>query len=390
MNKKSYRVGYAFWGFLSDYKLVNSQEISSPDGNSTYSYSIIHELLKRNAEIYFMMPDRDKESVEKYGKDAFKSFSQEKRWNVYNNFTKLTETTPLPDLDILLLEWRFPIIGRNCVSIDKNEGIWRYPTLQEIKEKKYQPDLYIQRHLINYYRNTHNCNTKIIFWDLDNKLTFYDEKYNSPDAIFETAINPNHQYIHRTSVNIPCIIEDLLQFKTENYNSNKELVYIGSRYERDDVIDQYIKPYANERKEKVHFYGNWLDYPDKHKEALERWPGIVFNKRITVRDFHNVYKDTVAVPLLGKKQYFKNGFITARIFESIMFGSIPIFFNEQMMFSNSDLFFRANDYNDLIDIVNFLKNSKQFRNNIRRNIAEELESFDVKYFVNKIEEILNT
>ncbi len=389
---KKYRLGYQFFGFLGDNKIENGVEISSPDGNSTYSSYIIHELLKRNVEVTCLMPDRDLEGFKKFGKDNFKSFSQEKRWKAYSESNKWNFfDTPdvemgenpdnFPKLDVLLVEWRFPIPGRNCNKFE-NGDIGLPSDYQRIKEN-YQSDLMIQNCLLEYYKSK---GTKIIFWDLDYKLTHEDEKKWTPDAIFETASNPKHQYIHRTQVKIPCILEDLSQFPIEDYNDDKELVYIGSRYERDDVIDEYIKPYAEKRPGKVHFYGNWRDYPDKLAEAEKRWPGVVFNKRVTTKDFHDIYKDAVAVPLLAKREYFEHGFEVARIFESVMFGSVPIGFRESDCWYNT-----CNctyDTNSLISIVDRLKDNEQRKRD--RNVQiERLEQNDVKYFVDEIEKVLN-
>ena len=41
-------VGYSYWGFLGDKKLDEKfNEVSTPDGNAFYSWSIIREIQKR-------------------------------------------------------------------------------------------------------------------------------------------------------------------------------------------------------------------------------------------------------------------------------------------------------------------------------------------------------
>ena len=52
---------YNFWGYLHD--KIN---ISSPDGNATYTIWILQEFIKRGWDIYCGPIDRDKENVEKY------------------------------------------------------------------------------------------------------------------------------------------------------------------------------------------------------------------------------------------------------------------------------------------------------------------------------------
>ena len=81
--------------------------------------------------------------------------------------------------------------------------------------------------------------TKIILLDLDHKLTYQDEYYVNPTAIFETSEKPLKNYLERKSVKIPTIISELAQFKTKELNKNKHLIYVGSRYERDEMRDRY-------------------------------------------------------------------------------------------------------------------------------------------------------
>jgi|GEM_PF-1762451 len=370
---KSLNIGYSFFGFLGDRHIKDGKEISTPDGNATYSYTIIHELQKRGNIVYSMMPDRDKEGVSLFGKYHFGAFSQNIRWNAYNNLRNIYSKHEmiLPSLDILLLEWRFPIPGRN-VDVDKNGP-------------NYQPDFDMQTDLLNYYKRIRD--TKIIILDLDHKLTEYDELQWEPNAIFETSLYPETKYKLRTPVYIPTIVDELLQFKTKEPDNNKELVYIGSRYERDEIIDEYIKPYAELKKNKVYFYGNWRDYPEKLKEAEERWPGIVFNNRIGSADFHKTYKDAYVVPLLGKKSYFNSGFVTARMFESVLFGSLPVGFSKHVGIEKLALKV-VDGYEGLINFVDELKSTPILRDIYRKEQVSMLRPMDVKNFVDKMIEVL--
>ena len=105
MIKREKAILYNMWGYLSD-----KIGISSPCGNATYVPWIFDSLLKNGYKVYCCV-DRDKESVLKYGKTCFDSFSQTKRWEIYNkiNFIGLENVLNgnLPQIDILFLEWRF-------------------------------------------------------------------------------------------------------------------------------------------------------------------------------------------------------------------------------------------------------------------------------------------
>jgi hypothetical protein len=381
---KKLNVGYSFWGFLGDRRIKNGKEISAPDGNATYSYTIIHELTKRGHQVFSMMPKRDKEAVNLFGKNHFNAFSQDIRWNAYNNFkdTFLAKTSfhgpyverTFPDLDILLVEWRFPIPGRNC-EID-------------ITSSLFQADLHFQTIMLQEYRENHK-NTKIIILDLDHKLTKEDEERWQPDAIFETSFFPKKQLIERTSVYIPTIIDELLQFPTKpiTEETRPSLVYVGSRYERDEVIDKYIKLLPNYEID-VHFYGNWLDYPDKLEEAKIKWPKVQYHGRIGCADFHKAYEDASYVPLLGKQSYFDTGFVTARIFEAVLFGSIPIAFSEHVGIENLAVKI-VNDWIELgRETIGMALENTQTRDKLRKEQAAMLRPMDVSNFVNKMLEVL--
>jgi hypothetical protein len=56
----SKNVGYFYWGFLGDKKFNDKlQEVSTPDGNAFYSWSILKDLLDKNYNV-FVPSDRDK------------------------------------------------------------------------------------------------------------------------------------------------------------------------------------------------------------------------------------------------------------------------------------------------------------------------------------------
>lgn len=371
------KFGYAYWGFLADEKVENGKIVSTPDGNATYSWSILWEAQQRGWETWLLQRDRDAEYVNGNMGSAFSSFSASKRWNAWKNAKKtltthdvsLVDLDELPDLDVVLIEWRFPIPGRNCeVSKDSPE---------------YQPDLDRQLEILEYFKSK---GTKIILWDLDHKLTFEDEKRWMPDAIFETSVVPIKNFIERTRVEPPIVIDELRQFKTVDSQPFRKLVYIGSRYERDDVIEEWIKPVSEEYPYQIEFWGNWLKEPSL-SECLEMWPSILYNRRVTVNDFQRIYSTAVACPLLAKKSYLKSGFITPRPWEALMFGTLPVGLNDHLGVRDY-VHFTADDTDDLAEIVDYLANiSLDERDELRMTNIEKISFMDVKNFVNEIERI---
>jgi len=353
---------------LGDYKIKNGRELSTPDGNATYSWSIIHEALERGHQIFMMQQDRDWEAFLEKGVYDFASFSREKRYESYLNIER-TNGVDLPDLDLLLVEWRFPIPGRNTM-VDKTDIF-------------YQPDLDRQTEILKHYKQ---LGTKIVLWDLDHKLTEEDEKTWCPDMIVETSVEPRRLTMDRVRIEPPIIIEDLLQHPTVACDPKKKLAYIGSRYERDDVIEQYIKPVSDRFPNEVQFWGNWTR-EETLREVVKLWPNISYNDRICTRDFGKVYNDAVACPLLGKRGYMKTGFITPRIWEALIFGTIPIGFKE---FNGINSYLPATciveNACELGDAVESLSTmSTRQRDNLRRYIVEMISFMDVSYLINILE-----
>jgi hypothetical protein len=371
------RIGFSSWGFLSDYKLdKNLNTLSTPDGTATYLWSIIWEMQQRNYQVYAMQQDRDFYTWRSMKKNAFAAFSQEKRLFAYEGILHTQGSSQmLPELDILLLEWRFPIDGRNC-KIDENKNLNYDPYI-------HQPDLFRQIELLQHYKQT---NTKIIIWDLDHKLTIDDENRWQPDAIFETSVKPLRLRKERVRVEPPTIVSDLLQHTTSPSDVNKKLVYVGSRYERDDIIDEWIKPASDVFPNQIEFYGNWLKTLD---ECKQRWPNIKFCDRITTSEFRKAYGDAVSCPLLAKKSYLESGFITPRPWEALLFGTIPVGLSSMTGIEQYVLpQFIAKDGQDMIDIIEYMsKLSESERNILRKKNVDQLEFVDAKFFVNKIEKV---
>jgi len=359
------KIGYAFWGFISDYKIKGNKEISTPDGNAFYSWSIFSALLEAGHEVFRMMPNRDEDSFNAYGKNAFGAFAKEKRNFVYSNYKNYWPK----DLDILLLEWRFPIPGRNC---DVDMG-----------SKNFQPDLLIQKRLIEKYSNG---KTKIIIFDLDYKLTEKDEREVKPLCVLETSNKPKKLFSPRISVEIPFDFDSIMEFSVDKANKENAFIYVGNRYERDNSVEKYLVPLAKKEKINVNLYGNWLE---SGRDSKERWPFFNYNTRIATRFFRGAYKNSGATLLLAKDEYTKRGFMTARILEAIFFGTIPIgvsdFYNIKKYLPDNLI---ANDAYDVAEIIKHSIKDYRWRKKIINELRVNLSFMDCRNFVKTIEDII--
>jgi hypothetical protein len=356
---KGLKIGYNYWGYLTD-----KPGISSPDGNATYSIWILGELMKRGFKVYGPPINRDSSVVEEHGYKAFKSFSNKKRWNIYNDL-EFMDLDNLPELDVLLLEWRFPTKDNQ----------------KKPNEEGYSPDLDIQTKLIKHYSKK---DTKIIIFDLDYKLNNEDIERIKPWKILETAVEPKNG----ESVFIPFDFSELSQFSKMIPKRDKLFVYIGNNYERDEDFNNKLIPMSNKNPKKVHLVGNWLK--DKYKDFRNKNKNIVYHDRISFDKFLETYQDAIAVPLLAKEEYKKRGFMTMRIIESLLFGSIPVGFSDFKdinKFLPDELIINMKNFeSSSTQVIEHLQYLSLFeRLELRKSVINKLSKFmDVKFFVNKM------
>jgi hypothetical protein len=372
-------IGYFFWGHLSD--KIGEKTKNTPDGNAWYSSSIIDECQSRGDIVYGMSINRDKEDYLDYGDQIFKAFETEKRTQAYLKIHWIDwkdnyNSAIFPELDILLLEWRFPIEGRNTPESEGEEG--------------WQPDLKMQNTILEHYSNT---KTKLVIFDLDHKVTTEDNRklkilFRNNVYIFETARKPLKGTVPRVSVEIPFWMKKATLPTPRPKSKYKQLVYIGSRYERDESIEKYLVPYSKDHPFTVWFYGNWRNYPELYEQIYVdlKWRDIQYHGRVGHSDFELIYGDSIACPLIAKQSYYDTGFMTARIQECLYFGSIPIGFKEFYQIEEylpQELI--AEDHNDLKEIIEKIsKFSIEEHNDYRKRLWNRLSFMDVSYFVDKL------
>jgi len=370
------KIGYSWWGFLSDVKMdEDGNSLSTPDGNATYGGYLIAAMQDRGHTVFAMQEDRDLPAYERFGYDIFSAFSRTRRLWAHEDLQD-TRGINLPELDILLLEWRFPIPGRNCESVSEDGTV-----VFGDEPLTLQPDLIRQTELLRVYGAR---GTPIVIWDLDHKLTERDERGWPIKGVLETSVAPRRLFLPRTRVEPPCHVPDLLQHPLLPVDRKKMVSYVGSRYERDDIITQWIGPAARRHPEHVHFYGNWLKTID---ECRSLWPGVEFHDRITTREFRGAYGDAGCVPLLAKEGYRETGFVTPRVWEALLFGSIPVGLAGHLGVENY-VSHIAKDGDDFSLVAETLTADVDIENRrrIRRELVERLEFMDASNFVKKLEE----
>lgn len=282
-------------------------------GHSIFLPDLIFAAIKKNYKVFSLQEDLDK------GNPEFKNFMVEKRQLAYNNIDHVF-SSGLPQLDILLVEWRWKIPGRNWMEDGST------PPMK---------DYIRQQQLLEHYSKT---NTKIFILDTDYKLTKEDEEAWPNAIILDLANRSKKLSRERTGVFWPFDMDQLKgregcvhfpitmeENNTKPVDPNFLVSYIGNDYERDNQFKKYISDLAAMWTPGViHVYGNWLKYPEKIIQNREKYPMVVFHPKVTKAEMEYIYSRSYCVPLLAKDDYAEHGQIAYRILEVMYNGGIPV------------------------------------------------------------------
>ena len=364
-------VGYAFWGFLGDRKYNEKfEEISTPDGNAFYSWSIIKAFQDAGHNVFSIMKDRDRYGFKKENINLFSSWCKKERYKSYTNMSDLdvlcSANGEFYGIDLILLEWRWLIDGRNNLELEGKEN--------------WQEDLKARNEII---RIANELDIPLIVFDLDYKLTNEDiEKYNIKYVIELGNKWDSVSAVKSKKVFIPFDFSYINEFEVKDECKNS-LIYIGNRYERDWCIDKYIP----EDLDDCIIYGNWKE---AGRDSEKRWSKLNFGKRLQTSEMYDAYSNSVATILLAKKEYCEMQFMTARIIESVFYGCVPLFIKE---YGDGTIMEYAGKYSELLYVhskeevkekINILKNDLQLRKKVILYLREHLRFMDCKFFVNDV------
>ncbi|MFF1676133.1 hypothetical protein ACFVYG_08880 [Streptomyces sp. NPDC058256] len=268
------KIGYSFWGFLGK-GITNT-----PDGGRSHRRPLIDALIARRHEIVFLQANRDHLEAGDALDDAY----------AFDYGT--------PDIDVLFLEWRWPIQGRNTTSCG-TEG--------------HTCDLHRQAELLQHY-TTHR-KVPIVIWDKDRQLQADNPwRRTSGVAVCEAALDPTPG-AHRLL--FPVDDQRLAQADPNllaRQPREMALGYVGNQYDRDEQFDHFFAPAAACFEHQV--AGKWTQ--------TGRWPHICFLGRIPFEDAHRLYSGTLATLLLLPERYAAVGQMTQRIFEAVLAGCLPL------------------------------------------------------------------
>ncbi|MFD9967658.1 hypothetical protein ACFWYA_05655 [Streptomyces sp. NPDC059011] len=268
------KIGYSFWGFLGN------GITDTPDGGRSHRRPLIDALLGRGHEIVFLQANRD---LIEAGDDL---------GNAY------TFHGGSPDIDVLFLEWRWAIDGRNTTPCGT---------------AGHACDLHRQAELVTRYSVRRK--TPTVIWDKDRQLRPDSVWRRVPQTtVCEAALEPTPG-AHR----LLFPVDDFLLAEADPITLAKKprdlvLGYVGNQYDRDEHFDRFFAPAAARFDHLVG--GKWT--------KTDCWPHVRFLGRLPFEAVHAVYGRSLATVLMLPERYAAVGQMTQRIFEAVLAGCLPL------------------------------------------------------------------
>ena len=267
------RLGYSFWGFLGP------GIVDTPDGGRSHRRCLLDGLATRGHELVLLQRDRD---LDEAGHDL----SDRHRWD-----------SALPDLDALVLEWRWPIAGRNVTPCGT---------------AGHTCDLHRQHELLAHYTGV---GLPTIVWDKDLRLPAgHPLRGQRNVAVCEAALHPSPGSRRLLFPVADAALGHADPVALSALPRRLPLVYVGNQYDRDDAFDAWFAPAAARHAHLV--AGKWT--------RRERWPHVRFGGRVGFPRVDPLYRTALATVLLLPARYARAGQITQRLAESVLAGCLPL------------------------------------------------------------------
>ncbi|WP_222721935.1 hypothetical protein [Actinomadura alba] len=241
--------------------------------------NLIDGLRSEGHEIVFLQPNRD---LQEAGTDLRRLY----RWH-----------DGRPDIDALMLEWRWPIPGRNNTPCGM---------------PGHTCDLHRQHDLLTYYTDRQGLPT--VVWDKDRQLPADDPlRSRSNVTVCEAALYPT-----KGAVSLLFPVADAALDADPNALAGGQrpwpLTYVGNQYDRDEVFTRYFAPAAAQHQHRV--AGKW--------PRTEAWPHVTFIGRVPFPRVHMLYSSSVSTILLLPDRLMQAGQMTQRLAEAVLAGCVPL------------------------------------------------------------------
>jgi hypothetical protein len=268
------RIGHSFWGFLG------AGVVDTPDGGRSHRRVLIDGLISAGHEVVFLQANRDLTEAALDLRDHY-------TWDAGR-----------PSIDVLLLEWRWPVTGRNTTPC----GSFGHTC-----------DLHRQDELLRHY--VRQLRVPTVVWDKDRRLPpRHPLRARATVTVCEPALRP---YPGAVSLLFPladAVLDAADPAALARVHRPLPLVYIGNQYDRDEAFHAYVAPAAARHRHRV--AGKWTH--------TARWPHVTFTGRCSFPDVDPLYRSSLATVLLLPDRYARAGQMTQRLFEAVLAGCMPI------------------------------------------------------------------
>ncbi|MFC5188096.1 CgeB family protein, partial [Actinomadura harenae] len=268
------KIGYSFWGFLGN------GITDTPDGGRSHRATLINGLLDAGHQVVFLQANRD---LIEAGDDLGGRYT----WR-----------SAFPDIDVLMVEWRWPIPGRNTTPCGA---------------PGHTCDLHRQDELLQRY--TLDGRVPTVLWDKDLQLPADSPLRGLAHvAVCEAALHPGPA---AASLLFPVADQALDTADPEALACQPRdlpLVYVGNQYDRDEAFARLFAPVAAKAAHRV--AGKW-----PHTSA---WPHVNFVSRVPFPEVARLHGRALATMLLTPDRLAARGQYTQRLFEAVLAGCLPI------------------------------------------------------------------
>ena len=266
-------IGYSFWGFLGH------GITDTPDGGRSHRRILIDGLTDRGHTIIFLQANRDLA-------EADEDLTQAYRWD-----------TGTPEVDVLFLEYRWPITGRNTTACGT---------------PGHTCDRHRQQQLLDHYTA---AGVPTVVWDKDRQMREADPlRYAHGVTVCEAALYPTPGASTLLFPVHDSVLDAADAAALTAGVRDMPLVYVGNQYDRDDAFAHYLAPAAGTVRHIV--AGKWT--------RNDRWPDVSFTGRIPFPQVEELYHRALATVLLLPERYASAGQMTQRLFESVLNGCLPL------------------------------------------------------------------
>jgi hypothetical protein len=173
--------------------------------------------------------------------------------------------------------------------------------------------------LLNEYQRR---GTPIVVFDTDMKIRPEDEARWSTMIIGEPTVS--HSKIARNRIRLSWVTDFDAYYDTPE--NPIRYCYLGNNYERTDQFYKYYGAPAPELRDagiQTMVHGNWLERSSEREspeEILRRFKNVDFGTRLSYKDGMKMMSESICSTNLAKKEYYDHGFITSRIYETILTG----------------------------------------------------------------------